>query len=185
MSAMPIFWNPNSRPQFLMSDASAARSALGREFGLESGVVMPVSIMSRMTELLMPLHSAEQVRAMDRDAIERLGIPGYTLMTRAGAAALRILKERWPKAKRVTIVCGSGNNAGDGYVVARLARREGLQITVVALFAPESLKGDAHVAWKDFASEGGQVVSWSNKILTADVIVDAIFGTGLSRPLDA
>jgi len=141
--------------------------------------------MSRMSNLPIAIHTAQQLRALDSYAIQQLGIPGYTLMTRAGAAALRVLRARWPTAKRITIVCGSGNNAGDGYVLARLARQAGLQITVIALFEPNKLQGDALRAWHELMAAGGQVVSWLESALTnADVIIDAIFGTGLSRPLD-
>ena len=65
------------------------------------------------------LYSTAQVRALDAHAINELGIAGYTLMKRAGEAALRYLRTRWPMAHRIVIVCGRGNNAGDGYVLAR------------------------------------------------------------------
>ena len=130
------------------------------------------------------IHTAAQVRAMDEYAIAKLDIPGYTLMTRAGAAALRVLRERWPSAKRIAIVCGSGNNAGDGYVLARLARQAGLKITAIAVSDPAKLKGDARTAWQEFNAAGGQAIAWlDSAIAQADVIVDAIFGTGLTRAL--
>ena len=77
-----------------------------------------------MSELL-PLYRGAQVRAMDRTAIDTLGVPGYTLMCRAGEAAWRLLRERWPQARRIGVACGPGNNGGDGYVLARLAKAEG------------------------------------------------------------
>jgi NAD(P)H-hydrate epimerase len=142
--------------------------------------------MSRMPNLPIAIYSTEQVRALERYAIEQLGVPSYTLMTRAGAAALRLLRSRWPAAKRIAIVCGSGNNAGDGYVLARLARQAGLKITVIALSETRKLQGDALIAWKEFTAAGGQAIQWLDSALAqADVIVDAIFGTGLSRPLEA
>ncbi|HTO57100.1 MAG TPA: NAD(P)H-hydrate epimerase, partial [Pseudomonadales bacterium] len=64
------------------------------------------------------IFSAEQSRALDRLAIERHGIPGIVLMKRAGEAAWRSLRRRWPDARSITVVCGRGNNAGDGYIVA-------------------------------------------------------------------
>ncbi|MFZ1327182.1 MAG: NAD(P)H-hydrate epimerase, partial [Candidatus Contendobacter sp.] len=76
-----------------------------------------------MRELPVELYCTAQVRELDRIAIQERGIPGYTLMTRAGAAALEWLRQRWPKARRIVVVCGGGNNGGDGYVVARLARQ--------------------------------------------------------------
>lgn len=137
-----------------------------------------------MHPLPLAIHTAEQVRALDRHAIDALRIPGFTLMTRAGEAALRALCELWPHATRVVVLCGPGNNGGDGYVLARLAREQGLHADAVSLVPPESLQGDAARAFQDFASSGGSIVPWDTKLLTADVIVDAMFGTGLSRALD-
>ena len=71
------------------------------------------------------LFRAEQVREFDRRAIEDQGIPGYELMTRAGRAAWHLASEMFPSARRWLVVCGAGNNAGDGYVVARLAQAAG------------------------------------------------------------
>src|SRR5262249_35264264 len=130
------------------------------------------------------VYTAEQVRALDRHAIDDLGIPSYTLMTRAGEAALRTLRSCWPSTQNVVVVCGPGNNAGDGYVLARAAREQRLNMRVLALGDPAKLRGDARRAYDDFVAAGGSVearVAFDD----ADVIVDAIFGTGLSRPLDA
>ena len=74
-----------------------------------------------METLPAEVYASAQVRAMDRHAIERAGISGYTLMQRAGAAALATLQRHWPAAAPVTVLCGAGNNGGDGYVLARLA----------------------------------------------------------------
>ena len=138
-----------------------------------------------MGHLPLAIHTADQIRALERHAIEELGVPGYTLMTSAGEAALMTLRSYWPAAQRIAVLCGPGNNAGDGYVLARLARARKLQVTVIALFDPKSLRGDAQHAWSDFAAEGGTVREWSDDCLEdAEVVVDAIFGTGLSRPLD-
>src|SRR6185312_11349324 len=103
------------------------------------------------------LYSAAQVRALDADAIGTLSVPGYTLMKRAGEAALRYLRTRWPMAHRIVIVCGGGNNAGDGYVLGRFAQAAGLTVTLLAALAPEDLKGDARLAWEDFRGSGGEV----------------------------
>ena len=125
--------------------------------------------------LPIAVHTAAQVRAMDQHAIEQLHIPAYTLMTRAGAAALRVLHENWPAVQRLSILCGPGNNGGDGYVLARLARAQGLEVQVVdllqAILAP-------------LTSAGGSTRQWSKDCLEqVDLVVDAIFGTGLSRPV--
>jgi len=136
----------------------------------------------------MPLviHSVAQVREMDRYAIDQLGIPGFTLMTRAGEAALAALQVAWPMAEKIVIVCGNGNNAGDGYVLARMARAVHLDVTVLAADNPAGLKGDALTAYLAFTAAGGRASQWTAEAsLAADVIVDALFGTGLSRDLDA
>ena len=135
-----------------------------------------------MNALPASVFSAAQVRAMDAHAIERLGIPGYTLMGRAGEAALDCLTRHWPAARRVLVLCGAGNNAGDGYVVARLAAASGLAVTVAALSEPTRLHGDAARAYADFREAGGTTVGFSPSLLPdADVIVDGMLGTGLDR----
>jgi ADP-dependent NAD(P)H-hydrate dehydratase / NAD(P)H-hydrate epimerase len=127
------------------------------------------------------LYTAEQVRDLDRRAIEDLGIPGYELMTRAGHATLNGLRALWPSTRSIAVLCGPGNNGGDGYVVARVARAQGLRTQVVALVEPAQLQGDARRAFQDFVAAGGRTEPWSAAVLEADVIVDAIFGTGLAR----
>jgi NAD(P)H-hydrate epimerase len=144
-----------------------------------------ISIIAGMKDLPLRIYRAAQVRELDRLAMERHEIPGYTLMYRAGEAALSLLRKRWPWARRILVLCGAGNNAGDGYVLARLAQSERLQVTVVALFDPAKLQGDARIAWDTFHAAGGQVVEWDERLLdSAEVIVDAILGTGLTRPIN-
>ncbi len=130
--------------------------------------------------LPIALYSTAQVRALDAHAIQELGIPGYTLMKRAGEAALRYLRTRWPMAHRVVIVCGGGNNGGDGYVLGRFAQAAGLTVTLMTAVAPEELKDDARLAWEDYRGSGGEVHGFSPALLGGgDVIVDALLGTGL------
>jgi NAD(P)H-hydrate epimerase len=131
--------------------------------------------------LPIALYSTAQVRALDAHAINELGIPGYTLMKRAGEAALRYLRTRWPMAHRIVIVCGSGNNAGDGYVLARFAQAAGLTVMVLSAVAPERLSGDARQAYEDFVANGAVVRPFSAELLgSGEVIVDALLGTGLT-----
>lgn len=131
--------------------------------------------------LPIALYATAQVRALDAHAIQELGIPGYTLMKRAGEAALRYLRTRWPMAHRVVIVCGGGNNGGDGYVLARFAQAAGLTVTVLAGVAPEKLGGDARQACEDFKASGGEIHAFASALFAeGDVIVDALLGTGLS-----
>ena len=103
--------------------------------------------------LPIALYSTAQVRALDAHAIETLGTPGYTLMKRAGEAALRALRTRWPMAHRVVVVCGGGNNGGDGYVLARFAQAAGLTVTVLAASVPEQLHGDARQCLRGLARQ--------------------------------
>ncbi len=135
-----------------------------------------------MDRLPTCIHDAEGVRALDGCAIEREGIPGYTLMCRAGAALLDAVESDFPACGRLLVVCGAGNNAGDGYVLARLAHEEGYRVRVTALVAPGSLGGDAARAYEDFVAGGGEVEEWDPRLLEeADLVVDAILGTGLTR----
>jgi len=135
-----------------------------------------------MNTLPRNVFSAAQVRAMDRYAIEQLGVAGYTLMTRAGEAALDLLGESWPMARRLLVLCGAGNNGGDGYVLARLARAAGLSVATAALSDPATLKGDAARAYQDFSAAGGVAGSFGPALLDdCDVVVDALLGTGLDR----
>ena len=95
------------------------------------------------------------------------------------------MRKRWPRARRVLVLCGAGNNAGDGYVLARMARTEGLLVTVAALFDPDKLDGDAAVAWEAYRTAGGVAEEWRPSMLAgADLVVDAILGTGLARDLE-
>jgi NAD(P)H-hydrate epimerase len=126
------------------------------------------------------LYSTAQVRALDAYAIGTLGIPGYALMKRAGEAALRYLRTRWPMAHRVVITCGPGNNGGDGYVLARFAQAAGLTVTVLTATSPELLEGDARQAWEDLRASGGNIRPYAAALLArGEVIVDALLGTGL------
>lgn len=137
-----------------------------------------------MQKLPQTLYRAAQVRELDRIAIETFGIPGYELMSRAGDALFRGITENWPKMRTIAVFCGSGNNAGDGYVVARLALESGLQVTVHAVSDPEKLKGDALTAYRDYSNIQGRVIPFqAGQLIEADLIVDALLGTGLDRPV--
>lgn len=130
------------------------------------------------------LYRAEQVRELDRLAIEEFGIDGHQLMERAGAAAFKTLRRRWPAARSLVVVCGTGNNGGDGYVVARLAHRAGLAATVLQLGDGARIAGAAQRARGEWLDAGGSVQPFGTEALRqADVVVDAIFGTGLQRPV--
>jgi NAD(P)H-hydrate epimerase len=131
------------------------------------------------------VYSVEAVREVDREAIERLGIPGYTLMTSAAMEALDEAIALYPAAKRWQVVCGAGNNGGDGYVLAKLAAQRGISVSVIAIAAPEKLTGDAAIAYADYVADGGRVESWQGAPdAHAEMIVDALLGSGLDRDVD-
>src|SRR5699024_6619100 len=107
-----------------------------------------------------------------------------TLMQRAAAAAHAALAQRWPQAGRLSVLCGPGNNGGDGYLIARLALADGWQVRLFSLVAVESLTGDAARAQAAFVAAGGTAETFVDESLDADVVVDALLGTGLSRPVE-
>lgn len=128
------------------------------------------------------LYTAEQVRGIDYAAIHELDIPGYTLMCRAGEAVMEAVSSRFPTAGHWLIMCGPGNNGGDGYVVARLAAQAGMQVTVCSLADPEKLRGDAAQAWLDWQATGGETASWPlPDDACFDLALDAMLGTGIDR----
>jgi ADP-dependent NAD(P)H-hydrate dehydratase / NAD(P)H-hydrate epimerase len=133
----------------------------------------------------MPLYTAAQVRELDRAAIGDAGIAGYELMCRAGAALAHCVARRWPQARRVRVLCGPGNNGGDGYVLARLLRDSGVDVRVLWVSDPARLRGDAATAAADYRNGGG-VAETFDGTLPADIelCVDAMLGTGLDRPVE-
>ncbi|MCF6263256.1 MAG: NAD(P)H-hydrate dehydratase, partial [Xanthomonadales bacterium] len=138
------------------------------------------------------LYTAAAVRELDRLAIEEYGLPGYTLMQRAGAFMFAQLLRRLAGVKPADcnwlVICGAGNNAGDGYIIAKLATEAGYQVIVVALHAANQLKGDAQLAAESWQQEY-EIFDWQSfqsqlNNTHFDVCVDAILGTGLDRPLE-
>ena len=127
--------------------------------------------------------STEQVRGFDRYAIDNLGIAGFELMQRAGGASLQFLQAQWPQTRSILVYCGAGNNAGDGYVLAALAIAGGLTARVIAVVDPETLQGDAALALAMAREAGVDIASFAagTEIGDADLIVDALLGTGLTR----
>ena len=135
-----------------------------------------------MQNTFLSLYTAEQTRELDRLAIQQEGIPGYILMKRAAACTFHHLMATWPECKRVVVICGVGNNGGDGYIVAQLAHAQGLHVEVYQLGDIEKQKGDALTARKDMLAEGIKIQSYeAGIVINADLIVDAMLGTGLER----
>lgn len=129
------------------------------------------------------LYTAAQVRALDARAIDSLGVPGIELMRRAAAGALAVLRQRWPQAWRIVVVCGPGNNGGDGFLLGALARAQGLRVEALALTSESH--DDAARARQMFVDAGGSVriADVGTTLPAADVYVDGLFGTGLGRAL--
>jgi hydroxyethylthiazole kinase-like uncharacterized protein yjeF len=132
-----------------------------------------------------PLYDSAAARQLDARATELLGGDGFVLMQRAGQAAWRLLQQQWPQARDIVVVCGPGNNGGDGYVLAQLAHRAGHNVQVVHLAAHVPATALAQRACTGYVAAGGQVTLFDTVLPPADVVVDALFGIGLSRAPDA
>ncbi len=138
-----------------------------------------------MNTLPQLLYRAAQVREMDRRAIADHGIPGHELMERAGAAVFNALRECWPERRRIAVICGSGNNGGDGYVVARLAHQAGLEVRVLQVEPVDLLKGDAHRAASLLIEAGVTPQRFApGSLAGSELLVDALLGTGLAREVE-
>lgn len=130
------------------------------------------------------LYDAATTRALEHHASASLGLAGLTLMERAGGAVFDALRRRWPQARRLLIMCGAGNNGGDGYVVARLAHAAGLDSRVVMLSAEARLRGDGASAFRAMREAGISPFSGDAWFDGIDVVVDALLGTGLERRVE-
>ncbi len=129
----------------------------------------------------MQLYTAAQTRELDRVAIEEHGIAGIRLMGRAGKAALETLLEEWPAPERLSVFCGTGNNGGDGCVVAELALSRNIPVVVYQIGEPAKITGDAQLARQRALAAGVEIRPFSPVAdLAAGVIVDGLLGTGLS-----
>ncbi|MFZ0799389.1 MAG: NAD(P)H-hydrate dehydratase [Terriglobales bacterium] len=145
----------------------------------------------------MKIVSAAEMREIDRSTSERFGVPSLTLMENAGAAVARFVLSDYPQAERVGILCGKGNNGGDGFVVARKLVEAGRAVRLLLLCDPEELRGDAAIMFQKMLGTLGPLnvaplivrdasgldSSEAAEISAADLIVDAIFGTGFRPPV--
>src|SRR5438874_4850181 len=93
----------------------------------------------------MKIVTAAEMREIDRITTEKYGVPSLTLMENAGSAVAQFVLEEYPDAKQITVVCGKGNNGGDGFVAARKLHEAGRKVSVFLLADPSELKGDASV----------------------------------------
>ncbi|MFP2788850.1 bifunctional ADP-dependent NAD(P)H-hydrate dehydratase/NAD(P)H-hydrate epimerase [Enterobacter ludwigii] len=129
---------------------------------------------------------ADDLRHAEKEAADSLGITLYELMQRAGEAAFNVARTAYPESSHWLILCGHGNNGGDGYVVARLAVAAGIHVTLLALESDKPLPEEASAAREAWLNAGGVIhatdVVWPEEI---DVIIDGLLGTGLrSAPRD-
>ena len=140
-----------------------------------------------MTELL----TAAQMRAIEQAAIESGDVTGLELMERAGRGVVEAIFEEWPELRatshRAVVLCGPGNNGGDGFVVARLLKEQSWEVEVFLYGEPEKLPPDAKENYERWR-EMGEVGDWSSAVdpstRHATIVIDALFGTGLSRPIE-
>jgi ADP-dependent NAD(P)H-hydrate dehydratase / NAD(P)H-hydrate epimerase len=137
----------------------------------------------------MKMLTPERMAKYDEYAIKAWGIPSAVLMENAGRNMYRLMKERYLEGKRqIVIFCGRGNNGGDGFVIGRYALEAGYHVRVFLLCKKEDLKGDAALNMGLYASLGGEIIEIDDtfdmvqrSIQHANIIIDAIFGTGLSK----
>ena len=140
----------------------------------------------------MHILSAAEMQACDRATTERYGVASLDLMRAVAAAVAAFARGQFPRARRVTVLCGRGNNGGDGMMTAWLLARAGLDVTTLLLGAPAGLKGDAAEAWAELTTPpsgtihvvtAAQDLARLKGALDADLIVDAVVGTGFKPPL--
>jgi len=145
-------------------------------------------MIQRMEQLSQNIYTAAQVNELDRYAMESFNISGNVLIERAGEAAFKCLMKQWPKSKRLIILCGTGNNAGDGFVIARLAMEQELEVRVLQVGDENKLQGDALAAQQRLLGSGLTPVNFSQAqdldASDCDVVVDAMLGTGVHGDVD-
>ncbi len=130
-------------------------------------------------------YSEQQIRTIENQAIAQ-GVSGDEMMRRAGAAAFSHLVHKWSQARSIVLFCGSGNNGGDGYVVARLAKIAGLDVCVRYLGDTNSLRDEAHHAFKACRQQQVEMKPFDpEEKFDVDLAVDALLGIGLRGELRA
>jgi NAD(P)H-hydrate epimerase len=124
------------------------------------------------------IYRKNQIKSIDRLAAQHLKISSYELMQKAGQSIFEYVKNH----KNILVVTGTGNNAGDGFIVAELAMQQGIQITLWSLIKLDKLPTDAQTAAKQYIQNGGKVIYKASEG-DFDCIVDGVFGTGLNRDI--
>ena len=129
-----------------------------------------------------PLYTAAQTRELDRCAIQQHGVPGIVLMSRAARAAFDCLLGVWSKPACISVLCGTGNNGGDGFLIADLAHKRGIAVQLYQLGDASKISGDALTARKQALANGVPIQPFSADtfdLVDDGIIVDAMLGTGL------
>ena len=145
----------------------------------------------------MKIVTAAEMREIDRITTEKYGVPSLTLMENAGTAVAEFVRDEYPEAQLITVVCGKGNNGGDGFVAARKLHERGKKVTVFLLADPAELKGDAAEMFAKLPVKSIAIRSEDdlnrtlkrNEVLEGpyfegDVLIDAILGTGFRPPVE-
>jgi len=130
-----------------------------------------------------PLYDAAALRVIEAAALAHKG-DATTLMQRAGLAGWRTLLAHWPQARRIVVVCGPGNNGGDGYVLATQALASERDAVVVRLVSHAPRTDAAKAMCAAFETAGGRILAFDGALPAGDIVVDAVFGIGLSRAPD-
>ena len=128
----------------------------------------------------MALFNASEIKQIEQQATKSSETSVYQLMEKAGLASWLYINKYWPDAQNITIICGNGNNAGDGFVLARIAVKEGKSVQIISVDATADYKGDALTAYELMQEHGIETKAYDHLLLDdQELIVDAILGTGL------
>ena len=140
----------------------------------------------------MQMVTAAEMAAIDKATVAQAGVPFRELMEHAGAAVARFAQRQFPRARRVVLLCGTGNNGGDGMIAAQHLARAGLSIDVIVLGDLGKLQGTSAEAFRGLQSTRAlpfavtaveQVRALCTKLADADLLIDAVLGTGFKPPL--
>lgn len=155
-----------------------------------------------MEQLKSQFYKTDSVKILDSIAINNFGLSGFTLMSRAGLFAFETIQKKWPSLKSICVFCGIGNNGGDGFVLAKLAKKNGYNVSVIICGEEQEIKNDAKIAYDECKKYNVLIQRWPlssheeskqiqekkiNSIVNLydfEIIVDALFGTGLNKELD-
>ncbi len=136
----------------------------------------------------MKIVTAAEMREIDRLSSERFGVPSLTLMENAGTAVADFVVSHYPDARRIAVICGKGNNGGDGFVAARKLQECGREVRLLLLAEPSELRGDAaemfrKLSLKPILIHSEDELKKNRSVIESELLVDAILGTGFRPPV--